>query len=97
MPKKGQTFFDKCYKILKKVPKGKITTYKDLAKALKTKAYEDLELMKACKHNIITNSALSWWAGYLNTNTQKMVIAPKNFTHFKEAKSVVLPKEWIRI
>ena len=32
-------FFDKCYKILKKVPKGKITTYKELAKALKTKAY----------------------------------------------------------
>ncbi|MCH7850063.1 MAG: alpha-1,2-fucosyltransferase [Nanoarchaeota archaeon] len=61
------------------------------------KDYEDLELMKACKHNIITNSALSWWAGYLNTNTQKMVIAPKNFTHFKGAKSTILPREWIRI
>jgi len=34
-----RSFSEKCYKILKKVPKGKITTYKDLAKALKTKAY----------------------------------------------------------
>jgi len=39
MVKKELTFYDKCYKVLKKVPKGKITTYKDLAKALKTKAY----------------------------------------------------------
>lgn len=29
----------KCYQHLGKVPKGKITTYKELAKALDTKAY----------------------------------------------------------
>ena len=29
----------KCYELLKKVPKGKITTYKKLATALGTKAY----------------------------------------------------------
>lgn len=28
-----------CYKILRKVPKGKVTTYKEIAKALNTKAY----------------------------------------------------------
>lgn len=32
-------FNEKCYDILKKVPKGKVTTYKALANALKTKAY----------------------------------------------------------
>ncbi len=32
-------FSDKVYSILKKVPKGKVTTYKELAKALNTKAY----------------------------------------------------------
>jgi len=32
-------FSDKCYEVLRKVPKGKITTYKELAKQLKTKAY----------------------------------------------------------
>ena len=32
-------FSDKCYSLLKKVPKGKVTTYKVLARALNTKAY----------------------------------------------------------
>ncbi|MBX4212157.1 MGMT family protein [Candidatus Pacearchaeota archaeon] len=32
-------FSEKCYEVLKKVPKGKVTTYKEIAKALNTKAY----------------------------------------------------------
>ena len=32
-------FNDKCYKILKTVPKGRVVTYKDIAKAIGTKAY----------------------------------------------------------
>ena len=61
-------------------------------------AYEDLELMKSCKHNILANSAMSWWAGYLNTNPQKTVIAPKQFTHFKNDKTEKnLPEDWTLI
>ena len=37
--KKVTKFRNKIYELLKKVPKGKITTYKELAKAAKTKAY----------------------------------------------------------
>lgn len=33
------TFSEKCYNILKKVPRGKITTYKLIAEALNTRAY----------------------------------------------------------
>ncbi len=33
------TFNESCYALLRKVPKGKVTTYKDLAEAMKTKAY----------------------------------------------------------
>ncbi len=32
-------FNERCYDLLKKVPKGKITTYKEIAKVLGTKAY----------------------------------------------------------
>jgi methylated-DNA-[protein]-cysteine S-methyltransferase len=32
-------FNEKCYELLKNIPKGKVTTYKEIAKALKTKAY----------------------------------------------------------
>ena len=34
-----QTFNSHCYEILKKVPKGKVTTYKALAQTLNCKAY----------------------------------------------------------
>lgn len=33
------SFSDKCYKILKTIPKGKVTTYKAIAEALNSKAY----------------------------------------------------------
>lgn len=36
---KHDSFSEKCYTLLKKVPKGKVTTYKALAEALGTKAY----------------------------------------------------------
>lgn len=32
-------FNQRCYEILKKIPKGKVTTYKEIAKALGSKGY----------------------------------------------------------
>ena len=32
-------FNEKCYNLLRQVPKGKVTTYKSLAQAMNTKAY----------------------------------------------------------
>jgi len=34
-----KSFSERCYEILRKVPKGKVTTYKKIAAALGTKAY----------------------------------------------------------
>jgi methylated-DNA-[protein]-cysteine S-methyltransferase len=33
-------FYEKCYAFLRKVPKGKVTTYKEIARALNSKAYQ---------------------------------------------------------
>lgn len=34
-----KSFYQDCYRILKKVPKGRVTTYKAIAQALNSKAY----------------------------------------------------------
>jgi len=34
-----KTFSDKVYDILRKVPKGRVTTYKEIAQAMGTRAY----------------------------------------------------------
>jgi methylated-DNA-[protein]-cysteine S-methyltransferase len=33
------SFYEKCYNVLRRVPKGKITTYKEIARALNSGAY----------------------------------------------------------
>jgi hypothetical protein len=59
--------------------------------------YEDMELMGSCKHNVLANSSFSWWAGYLNNNSKKIVVAPKKFTMFQDGEIPELPKDWTLI
>lgn len=57
---------------------------------------EDMNLMAACEHNIIANSSFSWWAAYLNKNTCKEIIAPKEW-YADGVERTVCPSSWIRI
>lgn len=44
-------------------------------------ALGDLAAMAACRHQIISNSTFSWWAGWLNPNPEKYVVSPERWTN----------------
>jgi len=65
---------------------------------------EDMYLMSICNHNIIANSSFSWWSAWLNSNPQKIIIAPKKWyrrlidnyeIHNYQAYNNLIPKDWI--
>ncbi len=42
-------------------------------------AEQDFDMLKKCKHNIISNSTFSWWAAWLKPDNCKLLIAPHNW------------------
>ena len=61
--------------------------------------YHDFYLMSLCKHHIICNSTFSWWAAYLNKNSEKVVVAPKQWfaPDYNHNSSDLIPDGWITI
>lgn len=57
---------------------------------------QDMNLMAACKHNIIANSSFSWWAAYLNRNPNKIVVYPRQW-HTDGIVRVGFPEGWVNL
>ena len=60
--------------------------------------WEDMKLMSLCDHNVIANSTYSYWGAYLNTNKDKIVIAPeKLFVWQSSVDTDIFPESWVKI
>lgn len=58
-------------------------------------SWKDMYLMSQCKHNINANSTFSWWAAWLNSNENKIIIVPKRFNNTDT--SDIYPKNWLKL
>lgn len=58
-------------------------------------SFRDMQLMSMCKHNITANSTFSFWGAFLNSNPNKIVIAPN--LAFTGSKYPFVCDEWILI
>ena len=56
----------------------------------------DMWMMSKCRHNIIANSTFSWWAAWLNTNENKIVVAPQKWFNIRNTPDIC-PKDWTLI
>lgn len=60
-------------------------------------AQDELRLMASCRHHIIANSSLSWWAAWLAARGGQIVIAPKPwFTRTADTPDL-LPAGWLAL
>ena len=58
-------------------------------------AGEELRLMSACRHHIIANSSLSWWAAWLGGQAGQIVIAPTPWFSPARPTPDLLPEGWL--
>lgn len=60
----------------------------------KDPVWETFRLMSSCKHFIISNSTLHWWAQYLSPNPDKVVIAPNRW-YRTDFQSALFQSNWL--
>jgi methylated-DNA-[protein]-cysteine S-methyltransferase len=88
------SFDEHCYRILKKVPKGKVTTYKEIAKALNTKAYRAVGnamnknpyIPEVPCHRVVRNDGTI--GGFASGTAKKIAMLQKEGIRVKDGKVV---------
>lgn len=58
-------------------------------------SYRDMHLMSLCDHHIIANSSFSWWGAWLNSDPDKIVVAPKKWFANANDVSDIFPPGWV--
>jgi methylated-DNA-[protein]-cysteine S-methyltransferase len=90
-------FQDKVLALTKKIPKGKVSTYKEIARAMKTKAYRAVgtalknnkkPIIIPCHRVVNSNGSIGGYKGKLN-NKEKIKLLRKEGIKIKQRKSKI--------
>ena len=61
-----------------------------------TDSWQDMMLMRHCRHHIIANSTFSWWGAWLAEHPTQRVMAPGLWNRFAKDADIV-PARWTKI
>ena len=86
--------FSNDFSTLKKIFNGDEFFFVD--KNVNLEPIYDFFLMTLCRHFIVSNSTLAWWAAWLSRNEGKICIRPPNKYTFS-GNSDIIPNRWINI
>jgi len=102
-------FSNKVYSLTKKIPKGKITTYKEIAKRLHTRAYRHVgQALKKNPHSfpkggnvpchrvVCSDGSLGGYAGKLNSR-KKINLLKKEGIEIKNNRIIYFEKRLFRL
>ncbi len=56
----------------------------------------DMYIMSHCPNNILANSTFSWWAAWLNSNPNKVVVSPSRYENLHPNKHLLV-EDWVII
>lgn len=62
-----------------------------------SESYNDMRLMSLCRHHIIANSSFSWWGAWLNSNAEKIVVAPARWFSKGHSTRDLIPDSWVTL
>lgn len=63
---------------------------------MEQKDYVEFVIMSRCDHQVVANSTYSWWAAYMNRNSNKTIIYPSKWFEMNVDTSDLCPPSWIK-